>query len=160
MGSIHCLLTTELHTSTDYFGNSGNVWQLNKAFLVISKGHLFEELNFSMHLDWAIPIYICTPLSRNRKIPWGRAFFPNGKFHGGRHFWTGNSKEGVKNTYKMLENPCEGVNSGREVNSVRNSMGGWLTCVRNSMEWSKNAVGNSMGGGKKMGFLNRRGVWI
>ena len=33
---------------------------------------------------------------------------------------------------------------GRRVNSVRNSMGGWLTCVGNSMEWSKNAVGNSM----------------
>ena len=34
-------------------------------------------------------------------------------------------------------------------------MGGWLTCVGNSMEWSKNAVGNSMGGVKKMGFLDR-----
>ena len=31
---------------------------------------------------------------------------------------------------------------GRGVNSVGNSMGGWLTCVGNSMEWSKNAVGN------------------
>ena len=48
----------------------------------------------------------------------GGHFFPNGKFHGGRHFWTGNSKEGVKNTYKMLEIPWEGVNS------VGNSMGG------------------------------------
>ena len=38
----------------------------------------------------------------------GGHFFPNGKFHGGRHFWTGNSKEGVKNTYKMLEIPWEG----------------------------------------------------
>ena len=38
----------------------------------------------------------------------GGHFFPNGKFHGGRHFWTGNSKEGVKNTYKMLEIPREG----------------------------------------------------
>ena len=38
---------------------------------------------------------------------------------------------------------------GREVNSVRNSIGGWLTCVGNSMEWSKNAVGNSMGGVEK-----------
>ena len=58
------------------------------------------------------------PLLRNRNIPWGEGIFSNGKFHGGRHFWTGNSKEGVKNTYKMLEIPWEGVNS------VGNSMGG------------------------------------
>ena len=36
-------------------------------------------------------------------------------------------------------------------------MGGWLTCVGNSMEWSENAVGNSMGGVEKMRFLNRGG---
>ena len=28
-------------------------------------------------------------------------------------------------------------------------MRGWLTCVGNSMEWSKNAVENSMGGVEK-----------
>ena len=38
----------------------------------------------------------------------GGHFFPNGKFHGGSHFWTVNLKEGVKNTYKMLEIPWEG----------------------------------------------------
>ena len=87
----------------------------------------------------------------------GGHFFPNGKFHGERHFWTGNSKEGVKNTYKMLEIPWEGGrvnsvgNSMGGVNSVRNSMGGWLTCVGNSMEWSKNAIGNSMRGVEKNG---------
>ena len=32
-------------------------------------------------------------------------------------------------------------------------MGGWLTCVGNSMEWSKNAIGNSMRGRKKWGSL-------
>ena len=36
-------------------------------------------------------------------------------------------------------------------------MGWWLTCVRNFMEWSKDAVENSMGGGKQMGFLDRGG---
>ena len=29
-----------------------------------------------------------------------------------------------------------------EVNNVRKSMERWLICVGNSMEWSKNAVGN------------------
>ena len=42
------------------------------------------------------------------KFHGGESIFPNGKFHGGRHFWTGNSKEGVKNTYKTLEIPWEG----------------------------------------------------
>ena len=36
-------------------------------------------------------------------------------------------------------------------------MRGWLTCVGNSMEWSKNAVENSMGGVEKMRFLDRGG---
>ena len=85
-------------------------------------------------------LYLDPPVEE-LKISWGGGhFFPNGKFHGGSHFWTVISKEGVKNTYKMLEIPWEGGG-----NSVRNSMGGWLTCVGNSMEWSKNAVGNSMG---------------
>ena len=38
-----------------------------------------------------------------------------------------------------------------------NSMGGWLTCVGNSMEWSKNAVGNSMGGVEKNGVPRQGG---
>ena len=42
-------------------------------------------------------------------------------------------------------------------NSVRNSMGGWLTCVGNSMEWSKNAVGNSMGEVENNGVPPRGG---
>ena len=45
---------------------------------------------------------------------------------------------------------------GREVNSVGNSMGEWLTCAENSMEWSKNAVGNSM---RKNG-VPRQGGWV
>ena len=48
----------------------------------------------------------------------------------------------------------------REVNSVTNSMGGWLTCVGNSMEWSKNAVGNSMGGVEKNEVPQQGGVRI
>ena len=36
-------------------------------------------------------------------------------------------------------------------------MGGWLTCVGNSMEWSKNAVGNSMGGVEKIGAPRKGG---
>ena len=49
----------------------------------------------------------------------------------------------------MLEIPWEG-------GSLRNSIGGWLTCVGNSMEWSKNAVANSMGEvEKEMGSLGR-----
>ena len=64
----------------------------------------------------------------------------------------------------MLEIPREGGGvkycwkfHGREVNSVRNPMGGWLTCVGNSMEWSKNAVENSMGGVEKNGVLRQGG---
>ena len=39
-------------------------------------------------------------------------------------------------------------------------MGGWLTCVGNSMEWSKNAVGNSMGGVEKNEVPQQGGVDI
>ena len=39
-------------------------------------------------------------------------------------------------------------------------MGGWLTCVGNSMEWSKNAVGNSMGGVEKNGVPPQGGAGI
>ena len=39
-------------------------------------------------------------------------------------------------------------------------MRGWLTCVGNSMEWSKNAVGNSMGGIEKNGVPRQGGADI
>ena len=57
----------------------------------------------------AIPIYIRTsPVEEPENSMGAGHFFPNEKFHGGKHFWTGNSKEGVKNTNKMLEIPWEG----------------------------------------------------
>ena len=36
-------------------------------------------------------------------------------------------------------------------------MGGWLTCAGNSMEWSKNAVGNPMAGVEKNGVPQQGG---
>ena len=53
-------------------------------------------------------LYPHPPVEEPENSVGGGYFFPNGKFHGGRHFWIGNSKEGVKNTYKMLEIPWEG----------------------------------------------------
>ena len=53
-------------------------------------------------------LYRHPPCRGTGKLHGGRAFFPNGKFHGGRHSCTGNSKEGVKITYEMLEIPWEG----------------------------------------------------
>ena len=83
-------------------------------------------------------------LSRNRKIPWGEGiFFQMENSMEGGIFELEISRRGLKILTKCWKF------HGREVNSVWNSMGGWLTCVGNSMEWSKNAVGNSMGGIEK-----------